>query len=83
MQSLLGYKDNSPYRYNPYNIINTPRGLITMDGVSTPLIAVSELGERKYLPPNSGLHRFKGKKILEIPVMQNGGGVIQPKPRKG
>lgn len=73
MKSSLGYKDNSPYRYNPFNIINTPKGLITMDGVSTPLIAFSELGERKYLPPNSGLHKFKGKKILEIPVMQDGG----------
>lgn len=69
----LGYLDNSPYRYNPYNIINTPNGLITMNGVSTPLMAFSELGESKYMPPNSGLHKFGGNRILEIPVAQNGG----------
>ena len=71
--SNLGYLDNSPYRYNPYNIINTPNGLITMNGVSTPLMAFSELGESKYMPPNSGLHKFGGNRILEIPVAQNGG----------
>lgn len=73
--SNLGYLDNSPYRYNPYNIINTPNGLITMNGVSTPLMAFSELGESKYMPPNSGLHKFGGNRILEIPVAQNGGNI--------
>ena len=65
-----GYLDNSPYRYNPYNII--PSDIITMDNVSQPLIAVNNR-KAYYLPANSGKYRFKGKNTLELPVYQSGG----------
>lgn len=75
--SKLGYKDNSPFRYNPFNIINS--NMITMDNVSTPLYGISNKGEIKYMKPNSGNYKFKGKKVMEIPAFQIGGNFIGPK----
>lgn len=70
LQDMLGYKDISPYRFRPYNLINS--GNITMDGVSTPLLAVND-NQVHYLPPNSGNYNFKGDKTLEIPLYATGG----------
>ena len=70
LQDMLGYKDISPYRFRPYNLINS--GNITMDGVSTPLLAVND-NQVHYLPPNSGNYNFKGNKTLEIPLYATGG----------
>lgn len=70
LQDMLGYKDISPYRFRPYNLINS--GNITMDGVSTPLLAVND-NQVHYLPPNSGNYNFKGNKTIEIPLYATGG----------
>lgn len=67
--SKQGYKFNSPYRNNPYLVIDSKEGVITMDGVNKPLVVTDvKYGETKVLPPNSGNHSFKGDKMLEIPL---------------
>ena len=67
--SRQGYKSNSPYRNNPYLIINSPKGVITMDNVKKPLVVKDlQYNETKVLLPNSGNHSFKGNKMLEIPI---------------
>lgn len=71
-KSVLGYSKGSPYRNNSYIDINTPEGLIDMSNTDIPLYAVDETGMGKMLMPYSGMHRFRGKKVREIP-MQKGG----------
>jgi len=74
LQQMMGYKDNSPYRSLPFQTINS--NSITMDGVSQPLLAIADNGERRVLQPNSGLHNFKGaNSVLEVPMgrYQDGG----------
>lgn len=67
--SKQGYKSNSPYRNNPYLIIDSPKGVITMDNVNRPLLVKDlQYNETRLLEPNSGNHSFKGSKMLEIPV---------------
>jgi len=67
--SIKGYKDNSPYRNSPSLMIDSPNGLITMNGVSKRLMAKDlENNDVRILEPNSGLHQFRGNKILEIPL---------------
>ena len=65
LKSLMGYKDNSPYKNRKSILIDSPNSLITMDGVSVPLFAKDETGYSKLLMPNSGTHQFKGTKIME------------------
>jgi hypothetical protein len=72
--SKQGYKDDSPYRDNPFNIIQgTPQGTpITMDGVSKRLYATDgKIG--KILEPNSGTHFFSGPQVKEIALAKYGG----------
>jgi hypothetical protein len=71
--SKQGYKDNSPYRNNPFNIIQgTSQGTpITMDGVSQRLYA-TDGQTSKILEPNSGKHFFSGPVVKEIPIAQVG-----------
>jgi hypothetical protein len=64
--SAMGYRDDSPYRDKPSNLIETPTGRITMSGVSQPLIAVDETGDRRVMQPGEE-HQFKGKRVLEMP----------------
>lgn len=49
-------------------IVPTENGVITTEGVPMDLVAVSDSGEIKYLPRNSGTHQFKGKVITEYPA---------------
>jgi bacterioferritin (cytochrome b1) len=71
-QPFLGYKDISPYKNLPFQTFNTDT--LTMDGVGRPLLAITDQGQRKVMPPNSGLHKFPGaKSIMEIPMAQDGG----------
>ena len=72
-QSIMGYKDNSPYRKRKFLMINSPLGIIDMNNVSIPLQAIDNTGYFKILEPNSGLHQFKGNKIMEKPLFQQGG----------
>lgn len=71
--SEMGYKDNSPYKYAKSLNINSPNGLITMNGVSQDLIGIDEYGNKQYMKANSGTYKFKGKNIKEYPVKQEGG----------
>ncbi len=67
--SKLGYKRNSPYKNEPFLVIDSPQGVITMDDVDKTLIAKDlKNNETRVLQPNSGNHFFKGDKIMEIPV---------------
>ena len=71
LQQILGYKDGSPFVNLPFQTINS--NSITMDGVSQPLLAIADNGERRVMQPNSGLHNFQGaNSVMEIPMAQNG-----------
>lgn len=65
-----GYKDDSPDKNNPYNII--PSSNITMKGVSQPLYGIDELGNDQIMEPG-GEYTFPGNYVMEIPMMQTGG----------
>lgn len=73
-KSVLGYSRNSPYKGNPYIDITTPEGLIDMSNTDIPLYAEDETGYGKYLAPGSGMHKFPGKKVREIPMRKQFGG---------
>lgn len=65
-KSKQGYKDNSPYKNNKSNDIESPTGKITMDNVSVPLIVKDlDYNEQRILKPNSGVHQFKGNRFRE------------------
>lgn len=70
--SELGYKDNSPFKNNPFLDINSPNGSITMQNVSTPLLGVDNLGNVKTMFPNKE-YGFPGSTITEMPLAKNGG----------
>ncbi len=57
----VNYKRNNPV------IVPTEDGVITMEGIEMDLVGVSDLGEVKYMPANSGLYEFEGKNIVEYP----------------
>lgn len=76
--SIKGYKDTSPYKDASKLNINSPNGLITMNGVSKDLIGIDEYGNQQYMKANSGNYQFQGKNITEIPVKQYGGRFKKP-----
>lgn len=77
LQQILGYKDNSPFKNLPFQTINS--NSITMDEVNQPLLAIADNGDVKLMPPNSGLHKFKGaKSVVEIPIVKNGSQITSP-----
>lgn len=72
MVSRTGYRDDSPDKENPYNII--PSNRISMKGVSIPLVAVPikggapSLEEARIMKPGEE-HEFEGAEaVIEIPV---------------
>lgn len=71
--SELGYSQGSPYRGKPYLDIETPEGLIDMSNTDIPLYAEDETGMSKLLMPFSGMHKFRGSKVREVPIVQKGG----------
>lgn len=68
--STQGYKSNSPDKNNPYNII--PSGDITMQGVNHPILGIDNTGFQQLMMPGQD-YKFKGNKVLEIPIKQSGG----------
>jgi hypothetical protein len=44
---------------------------ITMQGVNQPLLGISDEGDTKYMEPGKD-YKFKGKKVKEYPIAQNG-----------
>lgn len=83
MITNTGYKDNSPHRNNPYNII--PSSIITMQGVSKPLTLVPIIGgkpdytKRVSAKPGDPDIDFgpEVEGVLEIPQSQFGN-IIEP-----
>ena len=66
-KSMMGYRDDSPYRQLPFIDINTPNGYIDMSYTGMPLFANGQ-----YLPPYSGQH-FMGTNIVrEVPIQDEG-----------
>ena len=79
--SKQGYKDNSPYKNNPSNLIQGKPGQptsITMKGVSTPLIGMDEFGNKQYMQPGQE-YQFPGSQVTETPIAQLGT-EIKPRP---
>ena len=71
-----GYKDDSPYRNEPFIDIND-----NIEGNGT-TIDMSETGKTlsangRVLPPYSGIHQFDEDVVREIPLAQGGGGLIR------
>jgi hypothetical protein len=72
--SIQGYKDDSPYRNNPFNTIyGTPEGTsITMEGVSTPLVGIDEFGNTQEMFPGQE-YQYPGSRVIETPMAKYGG----------
>ena len=83
VKSILGYKDNSPYKNAKSLVINSPNGTITMNGVSKDLIGTDEYGNTQYMKANSGDYQFQGKRITEVPVKQQGGVIEEENSAEG
>ena len=66
--SMRGYSDDSPYRYNPYNLIQSNK--ITMARTGMDLMGVSDTGDVQYMPAYSGDYEFDGDEVMEYPVYQ-------------
>jgi hypothetical protein len=66
LESLMGYRDDSPFRYRPFNTINS--NSIDMSDTGTPLYGLSDEGDLQYLEPYSGLYKFKGNSVTEFPA---------------
>tara|TARA_R110001606_G_scaffold348056_1_gene497528 strand:+ start:4203 stop:5663 length:1461 start_codon:yes stop_codon:yes gene_type:complete len=67
--SKEGYKENSPHRNRPFNIIKGEKGgtRITMKGVKGPLLAFDNLGNKGILKPE-GEYKFAGSSVIETPL---------------
>lgn len=66
-------KDDNGY-WNPDNWgkpVEINSNQITMKGINESLIGISDTGDVQYMEPNND-YKFKGKKVTEIPVAQDG-----------
>jgi hypothetical protein len=66
-------KDDNGY-WNPDNWgkpVEIGSNDITMQGVNQPLLGISDTGDTQYMVPGKD-YKFKGKKVREYPVAQNG-----------
>ena len=67
--STEGYKNDSPDKDNPFNII--PSGNITMKDVDFPVIGIDNLGNSKMMMPG-GEYEFPGDMVFEMPMGKSG-----------
>ena len=67
--STEGYKNDSPDKDNPFNII--PSGNITMKDVDFPVMGVDNLGNSKMMMPG-GEYEFPGDMVFEMPMGKSG-----------
>ncbi len=72
--SVDGYKDDSKDRFNLVNII--PSNRITMKGVSFPVQAESNTGEKRIMYPGEE-HSFNGDYVIEKPYLKSGGSYVE------
>ena len=66
-------KDNDGY-WNPDNWgkpVEIGSNDITMQGVNQPLLGISDTGDTQYMVPGKD-YKFKGNKVREFPIAQNG-----------
>lgn len=63
--SITGYKNNSPDKDRPYNVI--PSGEITMKNVDFPILGIDNKGNSKIMQPDTD-HSFPGDTVLEVPL---------------
>jgi|688.fasta_scaffold00342_50 hypothetical protein len=56
-------------------IIPTQDGRITMKNIPYPIIGIDETGQTQFMRPN-GEYQFRGKRVHEIPLMQQGGSIV-------
>lgn len=52
-----------------------PSNAITMKGVPYQVLGISDTNDMKIMQPGKN-YKFKGKKVLEIPLMQSGGSIV-------
>ena len=67
--STEGYKNDSPDKDNPFNII--PSGNITMKDVDFPVMGIDDLGNSKMMMPG-GEYEFPGDMVFEMPMGKSG-----------
>ena len=64
----LGYKNPTNYG-NPVII---PNNSITMNGITKPVLGISDAGDVQLMKPNQN-YQFKGNNVLEVPMLSKGG----------
>lgn len=70
-ESIMGYRDDSPLRFNTSNQINS--SMIDMSKTGTPLLGISNTGDTQMLQPYSGITEFDGDSVTEFALSQYGG----------
>ena len=65
-------KDDMGQWAHPGEVTEIGSNDITMQGVDYPVLGVSDTGDTKMMQPGED-YKFKGKKVTEFPMMQNGG----------
>jgi len=73
--SMMGYRDDSPYRERSSIDIHTPTGMIDMSQTGIPLMANGQ-----YLPPYSGIHNMGTPYVREERMAKYGGWLDQYAP---
>lgn len=72
LKDILGYREDSPYKEEPFLNIKTKEGKITMKDVNKPLIGIDENGFVKVMYPG-GEYQFTSNNVTEVPLFQAGG----------
>lgn len=65
-RSIMGYRDDSPYKNAPFNLIKSND--IDMSYTGQDLIGISDTGHKQFMPAYSGRYKFDGSKVLERPA---------------
>ena len=79
-EQMLGYKKGSPYADKPY--IDIDSNLITMKGVSKPILAIPNVGNPAIMQPEKEYYFPKATKVREVRFKaQTGTGFNTPLPK--
>lgn len=70
LKKHMGYKADSPDRFNPVNVI--PGRHITMKNVPHPVLGMDDMGNMRMMFPGME-YLFGGSKVMELPIRQTGG----------
>lgn len=73
LQSIMGYRRDSPFKNNPYLDISTEDGIIDMSHTDIDLLGVDNMGNKKIMKAGmTNPYKFEGDIVREYP-MQKGG----------